>query len=68
MSTDEATQRLATLTVEIERLHTAIWLAEREREEIRTELRRALHIADQPTRRSEVPGSFPSTQEIPCNR
>jgi hypothetical protein len=43
MSVDEAMQRLANLATEIERHQTGIWLAERERDEVRTELRRALN-------------------------
>jgi hypothetical protein len=45
MTADEAMQRLAALATEIERHQTAIWLAEQEREEVRTELRRALHAS-----------------------
>lgn len=45
MTVDEATKRLADLAIEIERHNTAIWMAERERDEVRTELRRALNAA-----------------------
>ena len=45
MTADEALQRLAALATEIERHQTAIWLAEQEREEVRTELRRALYAS-----------------------
>jgi hypothetical protein len=50
MTVEEATKRLADLAIEIERHTTAIWLAEREREEVRSDLRRALHASGESLR------------------
>jgi hypothetical protein len=59
MTVEEATQRLASLAIEIEKANTTIWLLEREREKVRTELRRALHasprVAPQPS--AEAPAA-----------
>jgi hypothetical protein len=50
MNVDEAMQRLANLAIEIERHQTAIWMAERERDEARTDLRRALNASGEALR------------------
>jgi hypothetical protein len=50
MTTDEAMQRLANLAIEIERHQTAIWLAERERDEVRSDLRRTLYASGESLR------------------
>ena len=46
VSSDAIYQRLAAIAVELERLSASGWLLEREREELRTELRRQNAIAD----------------------
>jgi len=40
MSPEDLYQRLASIAVEIERLGTSVWLLERERDEVRAQLRR----------------------------
>jgi len=46
VTSDAIYQRLAAIAVELERLTASVWLLEREREELRTELRRQNAIAD----------------------
>lgn len=53
MTVDEAMQRLANLAIEIERHQTAIWMAERERDEVRADLRRGLNASGEPSRTSD---------------
>jgi hypothetical protein len=71
MTADEALKRLAVLATEIERHQTAIWLAEQERAEVRTELRRALYAsggeASQPPAgdRSRPEGLAPPERQKP---
>ena len=49
---DETYARLAAIAVELERLGATVWNLEREREELRTELRRQNAIADSQRQRS----------------
>jgi hypothetical protein len=63
MTADEIMQRLAELSVEIERHQTAIWLADREREELRRKLRRAL-IASPGEASQPLPGDQPRAQAL----